>query len=81
MPEMLAIDYHCRHCGSLLAVIDERFKGLSLVGLRDLVYVHSLTRKPECTVTYKAQPYDAWAATLAYKLARKLADDAIPEDD
>lgn len=79
----IEIDYNCRWCGGKLTVVGERHDGLSLVGLRDLVFIHTGSGISTCTQTYRAQPYDGWAATAAYERALSAhweAQDAAYEE-
>ena len=61
------LDTRCKHCGDYLVVLGERFTGLTVSGLRDLVYEHSTNGKPTCELTFNAEPFDHWQATRDFE--------------
>jgi hypothetical protein len=63
------IDASCQHCGGDLIVVGERVHPTMISGLRDLIYHHAHSGKPECTTTHIAKPYDGWRATREYEAA------------
>jgi hypothetical protein len=84
--DFTVIECPCRWCGEKLAVIGERHEpgSISLVGFRDLLYVHAESLSPTCTRTYDAQPYNGWSATSLYEEAvrrRWAEEDAAYDDD